>query len=102
MYGDAAREHASAASLCVLADKARTDAGVLSAGLAGAWVSSAATAFQTELDQRARVLSDAAADLDAAAGALDNHARSVDAVKQAIVEAQHWVSDRWNDVVSVA
>jgi len=97
MYGDMAALGRRSAELRTLAADTRTRAGVLRAAVGSTWVSAAAATYIEQLGQRAGNLDISAASVEEAAEAIDAHIRSVEAVKQAIAEAEQWISDRWND-----
>ncbi|POH70977.1 hypothetical protein C3B59_03140 [Cryobacterium zongtaii] len=97
MYGDMGALGRQSTELRTLAEDTRTRATTLRSAVGTTWVSSAAATFIDQLGQRANNLDASATSLDEAADAIDAHIRSVEAVKQAIVEAEQWISERWND-----
>ncbi|PXA68689.1 hypothetical protein [Cryobacterium arcticum] len=97
MYGDMAALGRRSAELRILAEDTRTRATTLRAAVGTTWVSAAAATFIEQLGQRAGNLDASATSLEEAADAIDAHIRAVEAVKQAIAEAEQWISDRWND-----
>ena len=99
MYGDTAELAREATRLRELASDTRDRSIRLVASIGSAWVSPTAVKYADDLADRARDFTTAADSLEAAARAIDAHIASVAAVKQAIVEAEHWVADRWNDAV---
>jgi hypothetical protein len=102
MYGDTGAMRRRAIELRTLSGETRARAARVRSGVGSQWVSTAAAKYIEALADRARDLETAATSLDEAATALDVHAREVDRVKQAIVEAEHWVTDRWNDAMHLA
>ncbi|WP_165384828.1 hypothetical protein [Cryobacterium sp. SO1] len=97
MYGDMAALGRQSAALRTLADDTRTRATTLRSAVGTTWVSAAAASFIEQLGERATNLDVSATSLEEAADRIDAHIRSVEAVKAAIVEAEQWISDRWND-----
>ncbi|QYF72689.1 hypothetical protein [Cryobacterium sp. PAMC25264] len=97
MYGDMAALGRRSTELRTLAADTRTRAGVLRSAVGDTWVSAAAATFIDQLGQRAGNLDSSAASLEEAADAIDAHIRAVELVRQAIAEAEQWISDRWND-----
>ena len=102
MYGNMATVRTDESNLRAMANEMRSRALALTAQAeAMAWNSGAAQAFRIQITETADDLGRSAATLDAAADALATHARAVDAVKQAISEAQEWVEERLNDARTV-
>lgn len=103
MYGDMSVVGADAVRLRTIADTMRTRASSLKADAGGmAWNSTAAQAFRLQIDVTANDLGSSAATLDAAASALEAHAREVDARKALIKEAEAFVSSVLDRAVAIA
>lgn len=97
MYGDMAPLTHDSAAMRALATETRDCGARLASAVGTTWVSSAAANYSQSLVDRSRDFTLAAQALDEAADALDAHIRSVEELKQAIVTAEAWVSDRWHD-----
>jgi methyl-accepting chemotaxis protein len=97
MYGDMVLLGQRSIELRTMATETRADAGTLRNAVGTTWVSDAAAKYTEDLHERADNLDTSAVSLEEAADAIDAHIESVEAVKQAIAEAERWISDRWND-----
>lgn len=103
MYGDMSAVRNDASYLRARAEDMRSRALQLKAQAeAMSWNSAAAQVFRTQITLTADDIGRSAATLEAAADALGAHARSVDAVKALIVQAQAWAAERLDEARSIA
>ena len=98
MYGEMVSVRARANALREIADELAGRARSLSVqSEAMVWRSHAGDAFRDQLRMVAGDIGAQAAALHGAADALERHASAVDTTKQAIQDAQRWVTARLND-----